>query len=384
MKLTFLTNYLTHHQIPLAEEFYKKLGNDYTLIVTEPMEQERLKLGYKDMTDNYPFVIKAYENIQEVYRIAEESDIVIYGSAPDKFVIDRMKKQKLTFKYSERINKRDMTLPRRARSRVGIYRHYGKFLKYPFYILCASAYTSADVSKHWDFEERCYKWGYFTETLKYDNIDALIKQKKTYSILWAGRIIDWKHPEAAVNLAVRLRDAGYKFTLNIIGTGEAENKIKNMIRDENLQDAVHMTGAMSPENVREYMEKSEIFIFTSNFQEGWGAVLNEAMNSGCACVASHAIGAVPFLIKNGENGIIYKNGCMDDLSAKVMKLLDDRELCRKIGRNAYSTIVDMWNPKEAAQRFLELSQDILKGKKAGFCDGLCSLAEVMDNDWFNA
>ena len=49
------------------------------------------------------------------------------------------------------------------------------------------------------------------------------------------------------------------------------------------------------------MEKSEIFLFTSDKGEGWGAVLNESMNSACAVVASHAIGSVPFLLKDGEN-----------------------------------------------------------------------------------
>ena len=37
-------------------------------------------------------------------------------------------------------------------------------------------------------------------------------------------------------------------------------------------------------------------------QEGWGAVVNEAMNSGCAVVADHMIGAAPWLIRQGENG----------------------------------------------------------------------------------
>lgn len=51
---------------------------------------------------------------------------------------------------------------------------------------------------------------------------------------------------------------------------------------------------MKASEVRSYMEKADIYLFTSDFNEGWGAVLNESMNSGCAVVASHAIGSVPF------------------------------------------------------------------------------------------
>ena len=81
-----------------------------------------------------------------------------------------------------------------------------------------------------------------------------------------------------------------------------------MIRSKGVEDCVEMLGAMSPDEVRAYMERADVFLFTSDFNEGWGAVLNESMNSGCAVVASHAIGSVPFLIKDGVNGLIYENG----------------------------------------------------------------------------
>ena len=76
--------------------------------------------------------------------------------------------------------------------------------------------------------------------------------------------------------------------------GEMEEQLHNMIRDKSLEDCVEMPGAMKASEVRSYMEKADIYLFTSDFNEGWGAVLNESMNSGCAVVASHAIGSVRF------------------------------------------------------------------------------------------
>ena len=94
-----------------------------------------------------------------------------------------------------------------------------------------------------------------------------------------------------------------------------------MIKKYHLQNCVSLCGSLSPEKVREYMVKSQIFLFTSDYNEGWGAVLNEAMNSACAVIASHAIGSVPFLINNKKNGLIYQNGQMEDLYRKVKVLL---------------------------------------------------------------
>lgn len=54
---------------------------------------------------------------------------------------------------------------------------------------------------------------------------------------------------------------GYSFKMTIIGTGEMEEQLHNMIRDKNLEDCVEMPGAMKASEVRSYMEKP---IFTSS------------------------------------------------------------------------------------------------------------------------
>ena len=113
------------------------------------------------------------------------------------------------------------------------------------------------------------------------------------------------------------------------------------------------------------MEKSHIFLFTSDRQEGWGAVANEAMNSGCALVADHMIGAVPFLVRNGENGFIYEDGKKEQLFALAEKLVEDRALCRDLGKEAYKTISQVWNGENAAGELLKLIGNILGDGKEG-------------------
>jgi glycosyltransferase involved in cell wall biosynthesis len=172
-----------------------------------------------------------------------------------------------------------------------------------------------------------------------------------------------------------LKDNGYKFDLDIIGTGPMASQIKNMIVSNNLQNEVKLLGSMKPEQVREHMEKANIFLFTSDFNEGWGAVLNESMNSGCGIVASHAIGSVPFLLKNKINGLIYKNGDINHLYQNVKYLLDNEKGCYQMGINAYNTLHESWNAKEAAKRVIKLSEGLLNGNVPVFKDGPCSIAE---------
>ena len=156
-----------------------------------------------------------------------------------------------------------------------------------------------------------------------------------------------------------------------------------MIHEKRLDDCVQMLGAMSPEKVREYMEAADIFLFTSDFNEGWGAVLNESMNSACAVVASHAIGSVPFLLEDGKNGFIYKNGDEQSLYERVVQLIEQPELREMIGRNAYRTLAEKWNAEVVAERFIALAQALLEGKKADlFEDGPCSRAKILKNGWY--
>jgi len=222
---------------------------------------------------------------------------------------------------------------------------------------------------------KTFKWGYFPKCEKYDDVDELINSKEQSSLLWVGRFIDWKHPEVAIKVAQRLKVEGYNFSLKFIGTGELEGDMRQMIADYNLSDCVEILGSRPFYEVRKYMEQSQIYMFTSNKQEGWGAVLNESMNSACAVVASKAIGSVPFLIEDGVNGLIYKDGDIDDLYQKVKYLLDNDIKRRLLAKNAYQTMESEWNADVAAERLIKLIESGFDGNL--FTSGPCSKAKII-------
>ena len=118
-------------------------------------------------------------------------------------------------------------------------------------------------------------------------------------------------------------------------------------------------------------------MFTSDRNDGWGAVVTEAMNSGCAVVASNSAGVTPFLINDGKSGMIYKNDNVDELYEKVKWLLDNEEKRKEISKNAYKTIKEQWNAENAAERLLTLIAKIISGEKTDnlFTDGVCSLSK---------
>lgn len=372
MKIVFISNYYNHHQSQLAESLYKI--TDFKFIETIPMRNERKLMGY-EMKNKPEYVVNAskmgYENLS---KIIDESDVIIYGLAPKYIEKLCLRKEKIVFRYAERPLKNGLE-PLKYFPRL-IKWHKKNGLGKKIYMLCASAYTATDYKRFCLFKNRTYKWGYFPETKHYESINYILENKKKNQILWCGRFLGWKHPEDAILIAKKLYDDGNDFLLKFIGIGELEKKLFDMVKKYHLDDNICFLGTMSPQDVRKEMEESGTFIFTSDFQEGWGAVLNESMNSACAVVASHAIGAVPFLIRDSNNGYIYESGNIEMLYKKVKYLLDNPTEQERVGRAAYETIIDEWNADMAAERFVDLANNIISGEKniKIYESGPCSLA----------
>ena len=383
MKVVFLSNYYNHHQSSFSMEMNKLTDNGFYFIETAEMTMERKSLGYE--IEKPKFVLQYYEKEQKDYciNLINEADVVIYGSAPYSLIVNRLKQEKLTLIYSERLFKKKYAYLKVLILMLGgkNYKHYSKYKN--AYLLCASAFSSYDYNRLGAFKNKAFKWGYFPPIKEY-KVDDFIKSKTPNSILWCGRFIDWKHPEYAIEVAKRLKSDGYNFSLNIIGTGELESTLKETVAKNGLERNVKFLGAMKPTEVRENMEKSSIYLFTSDKGEGWGAVLNEAMNSACAVVSSHAIGATPYLIKDKENGLIFKSEDIKDLYNKVKYLLDNEEKAKEIGKKAYETIVNEWNAKNAANKLIVLIKNLLKGEKCTelYNEGVCSKSIVIKDNWY--
>lgn len=375
LRIAFVSNFFNHHQAYISDELYELTGGNYRFIETSPMPQERKTLGYAQKTMDY--VLRYGEDEQQnalVMEWIDTADAVIIGSAPEELLKNRKKNKKMIVRYSERPLKKGFQL----------WKYPLRWLKWhlvnpagiPIYMLCASAYTAQDYARFGLFKNRSLKWGYFPECRRYDDVNRMIAQKDTKQILWCGRFLDWKHPDDVLTAAHRLKEEGYDFRIRIIGTGEMESELQRMAEALRLQETVSFAGSMSPEEVRAHMEHAGIYLFTSDRKEGWGAVLNEAMNSGCAVIASRDAGATPYLIEDGKNGLVYQSGDTEALTEAIRMLLDHPEMQTKLGAAAYSTIERVWNPQIAAQRLAAVLEILVKEEAAldQYADGPCSRA----------
>ena len=368
LQLVFVSNYINHHQIPLCNALYRVLGEGFCFIQTEPMEQERVKMGWNEKAE-LPYVKYFYEQPEECRQLIMECKVMLFGGSDDEgYVAPRLSAGLPVIRYSERLYKTGQWKAVSPRGLIQKFKDHTRYRKAPVYLMCSGAYVPSDFHIVHAYPGKMFRWGYFPEFQEYE-IEELLDGKgwctagdeqsasgseKIPYLLWAARFIDWKHPQLPVRMAARLKESGCRFHMDIIGGGELDEEVRSLVKELGVEDCVSLPGFRKPEEVRTYMEKADIYLVTSDREEGWGAVVNEAMNSGCAVVGNHMIGAVPYLIDPEKNGRIYHDKDEDMLFEQLYELCNDRNLCRRLGREAYKTIAQEWNPQTAAERFLIL------------------------------
>ena len=371
MKICFVSNYINHHQIPFCNAMCKETKGQFFFIQTEPMEQERVQMGWQEQ-ERPEYVHRYYEEKDWCRRMIQECDVVLFGGCDDeRYIEERLQSGKMIIRISERLYKTGQWKAVSPRGLIKKYKDHTRYRKAPVYLLCAGAYVASDFQIVRAYPGKKFCWGYFPETKEY-NVENLMQNKgyvcpdgvKIPYIVWAGRMIDWKHPERALETAKYLKQKGLKFRLDMIGGGALEEAVKAQITADGLEDCVFLPGFRTPAQVREMMEQANIFLMTSDRQEGWGAVANEAMNSGCALVASNLPGAIPYLVCQGYNGYMYQDGDQQMLNTIVERLVKDCEQCRMLGRRAYRTITETWNAENAAASLMQLIRKLQNGGTA--------------------
>ena len=382
MKLVYISAGIGIHVEAIADTFYKLLGDDFCFISTkQPTGKEGIH-KFAEMGREYhskPYNLCVWEsevNEKKAYELIEKADVVIAGGTQFHYFINRVNERKCTFLCNERWFKKPFYLIS-IRGWKFLFGTLRRIQNENFHFLALGAYCANDAQFLKIFNDRIYQFAYLVPIEKYDVKQLLeTKRNKKTRIMWCARFIDWKHPELVVDLAKRLVKNNYfNFEITMVGGNTPlQDKIKRKILKNGLKDYISIIEGLPNSDVRKLMLQSNIFLVTSDRKEGWGAVLNEAMGSGCAVVASNQIGATPVLIKNGVNGLVFKSKSVESLYQNVKLLLDDTGTMEQMAIGAYDTVTSEWSSENVARRFLELSKSILEGNPVVFTSGPCSKA----------
>ena len=261
-KFVMVSNYLNHHQIPFCNAMEELLRGSFAFLQTEPVEEERLRMGWKEA--DYPYLVHYYTEPEKGRRLIEQADVVLFGGTDDEsFIQDRLHQGKPVIRYSERLYKEAQWKAISPRGLVQKYKDHTCYRNKEVYLLCAGAYVPSDFHIVRAYPDKMLKWGYFPEKKVYD-VDRLMVEKEPATILWAARMIDWKHPELPLRMAKSLKEQGIPFHLEMIGGGELEPEVRRLRAEYGLEAEVDLPGFKEPAEVRKAMERTEIYLVTSD------------------------------------------------------------------------------------------------------------------------
>ncbi len=178
-----------------------------------------------------------------------------------------------------------------------------------------------------------------------------------------GRMVDAKDYPTLLRAFSRVVDSGMKAELVFLGDGPARSQLENMARELGIAGVVRFPGFQS--NIDEWLRRFELVVFSS-IREGIPVAMLEAMAAGVPMVATR-VGGIPEVIRDGVNGLLVECGRPEDLANAIMRLAQDVNLRKALGREGRNTVVSLYSREAICGRYEKLFTELLskRGVNAG-------------------
>ncbi|MEG2063408.1 MAG: glycosyltransferase [Kiritimatiellia bacterium] len=128
-------------------------------------------------------------------------------------------------------------------------------------------------------------WGYFVAPGQ----GHVLPIKHPPKVLWVGRMLNWKHVAVLVRACRSHQNLKHvAVSLSLYGHGPEEKRLKKVAGS---YPTITFHDFIPVEEVRRVMQQHDIYVLPSNGYEGWGAVVNEALEEGMRVLATYESGA---------------------------------------------------------------------------------------------
>ncbi|KUK68136.1 MAG: Putative glycosyltransferase [Methanocalculus sp. 52_23] len=160
-------------------------------------------------------------------------------------------------------------------------------------------------------------------------------------ILYIGRLIDCKGLEYLIEAFAIVSRRVPGAQLIIGGEGPEEERLRQQVAHLGLNESVQFIGLIASPDLSRYYHEATVFVLPSiqaeRQTEGLGVVLLEAMACGTPVIGSN-VGGIPDIIQDGWNGYLVQERSPEALSMKILELIHDTDLSRRLAENGFETV----------------------------------------------
>lgn len=173
-----------------------------------------------------------------------------------------------------------------------------------------------------------------------------------------GRLVEKKGMDILVKALGKLKYKEIDFKLEIAGDGPLLQEIRNLVKEQKLENNVEFKGALSHDKVCDWMKNLDAFILackvdSNGDQDGIPVVLMEAMAVGTPVISTF-ISGIPELIEDKISGFLAEPGNPISLSEKIEELISHQSDVTKLTENAKNRIHQEFDQKVNIDRLIEI------------------------------
>jgi glycosyltransferase involved in cell wall biosynthesis len=190
-----------------------------------------------------------------------------------------------------------------------------------------------------------------------DSKDYKAKDSTRSYVLYLGRLYEHKGVQTLIETAHNLPNIKFK----IAGDGPQEQKLKNLVNSKGLLN-IDFLGRVEKERLKRIISEAAFCITPSLWYENMPYSILESLSAGKPVIASK-IGGIPEIVKDKQNGLLFKPGNSEELAEKIIRLWKETHLVETMGRNAIETIQKNYNPEDHYKKLLALYKMAIKNYK---------------------
>lgn len=182
-------------------------------------------------------------------------------------------------------------------------------------------------------------------------------------ILFVGRLFPYKGLEYLLQAFEIVSRVDKKTKLIIVGKGRLKAKLIKIARNLKIDKKVIFTGEILEREKNTLYKLSDIFVLPSiNKGEAFGLSMVEAMYFGKPVISTNIKGSgVNFVNLNRVTGLVVEPKNSKALAEAILKLLRDKNLRKKLGRNARERAVKLFDGKKMIEKYEKLYSKLMKG-----------------------
>ena len=172
----------------------------------------------------------------------------------------------------------------------------------------------------------------------------------------AARLDNVKNVQMTIKTIKKIKEHRDDFLLLLAGTGEEDEKLKNMVKEYGLEDHVVFLGFVK-ENLS-FFNAIDLNLLTS-ISESFPYVILEAAKMKVPSIAT-SVGGLGEMIRYGVDGYLVEVNDYKALAEKIEFLMDNRDVLEKFGRSIYDRVSENFSSQAMAKTQEEIYADILR------------------------